>query len=67
MEFPVDEIIKNSINKYEIATAMIKYSRKLEEIPELLLDHSPEEQEYRLKIIIEDILSGKVKYKFSES
>ena len=66
MEFPVKEIIANVENKYIIATAMIKYAKKIEEIPEILLKYPPEEQEYRLKIIMDDIINEKVKYKFTE-
>ncbi len=66
MKFPVKEIIANQENKYIIATAMIKYAKKIEEIPEILLKYPPEEQEYRLKIIMHDIINGEVKYKFTE-
>ncbi len=66
MKFPVKEIISNQENKYVVATAMIKYAKKIEEIPEILLKYPPEEQEYRLKIIMHDIINGEVKYKFTE-
>ena len=67
MDFPIDEIIGNDKNKYELSTAMIKYARKLDEIPELLLEYSEEEQDKRLKIIMENLLNEKVKYTFPES
>jgi len=62
MDFPVDEIISNDKNKYEMSVAMIRYARKIEEIPELLLEYDEKERDKRLKIIMKDVLSGTVKY-----
>ncbi|MBU1077932.1 MAG: hypothetical protein KKH98_11610 [Spirochaetes bacterium] len=66
MKFPVDEIIQSSHNKYELSVAMIKYGTKLEEIPELLLEFKEKDRDKRLKIIIGEILKGKVKYSYND-
>ena len=63
MKFPLDKVINSSINKFETAAAMIKYAGKLEEIPELLAEYTEKEREKRLRIIMSDILDGKIKYK----
>ena len=62
MEFPVDLVINYDEKKYEMAAAMIKYSLKIEEIPELLLEFDEKERDKRLKIVFNALLSGKVKY-----
>ena len=66
MKFPVDEIISNDENKYEIAVAMIKFGLKLDEIPELLLEYSEKDRDKRLKVIISEIINKKVKYTYDE-
>lgn len=62
MIFPINEIIKFNGNKYEIATAMILYAKRLEEYPELLLEVDPKSKEMRLKIILDGLLNQKIKY-----
>ncbi len=66
MKFPIQEIISNDKNKYEISIAMIKYGIKLDEMPELLLEYNEKDKDKRLKIIMSDILSSKVKYTYNK-
>lgn len=66
MKFPIQEIISNDKNKYEMSIAMIKYGVKLDEMPELLLEYNEKDKDKRLKIIMNDILSSKVKYFYNK-
>lgn len=66
MKFPIQEIISNNKNKYELSIAMIKYGVKLDEMPELLLEYNEKDKDKRLKIIMNDILSSKVKYSYNK-
>ena len=62
MEFPVEMIINYDEKKYEMAAAMIKYSLKIEDVPEILLEFDEKDRDKRLRIVFNGLLSGKVKY-----
>lgn len=63
MEIPLGDILKFDKNKYEVCVAMMKYAKKIEEIPELLMGYSEQDRDKRVAIIIKDIITGTVKYK----
>ena len=66
MKFPLDKVLKFNKNKYETSVAMMRYADKIEAQPELLTEYSEKDRDKRVAIIINDILSEKVKYKKGE-
>jgi|GEM_PF-3453790 len=66
MDFPLDKILEFDKNKYEATVGMISYLHAIEETPEILLEYSEKDRSRRVAIIINDILSGKIKYKEGE-
>lgn len=64
MEFPLEQVLSFDGNKNMISVAMMKYAQKIEEDPEILLEYTEKDRDKRVAIIIKDILTGKVKYKY---
>lgn len=64
MKIPLDLILSHTGNKYELAVAMIVYHDKILEMPELLRDYIALGDSEKVPIIMTDILTGKVKYKY---
>ena len=67
MKFPVSKVIECDKNKYQISMIMIKYNKKLEEYPQLLVEYKPRDREKKLKIILSNVLNGKIPYIDPES
>jgi DNA-directed RNA polymerase subunit K/omega len=67
MRVPIDKVIGFDGNKYEATAAMTKYIERIEEEPEILLDYSEKDKEKIVAIVIDEILSGKLKYHYKES
>lgn len=67
MKFPLDKVLSFDKNKYEIVAVMIKFVEKIEEEPEILLNYPEKDRDKLCAIVVDEVLSGKLEYKYKSS